>query len=135
MRLLKINIVGACFALAAALAVGNTAGTLALVGVTGLFFSTQIPLIISIASNTYREVPAAAAGGLFALGGLGGAVIPAAVGMLAVQTSLRTALAACVPLIAMMLILRTDGAGSCQDDSRNPGGPNSPLAAKPPKSA
>lgn len=76
---------------------------------TGLCISAQVPLLISVSADEYKKYFGAATGMMFATGGLGGTLIPPAVGFIAERTALRTGIACLIPvalLMVLMLVMR-----------------------------
>ncbi|MEW5947660.1 MAG: MFS transporter [bacterium] len=104
-RLMTALVVGAAAAIVC-LALAPGAGVaLAMAFVVGLFFSSQFPIVVALGAEDSPDAPGAAVGGLFAMGGLGGTLIPAGAALVAERASLRAGLGACAPVMALAAVL------------------------------
>jgi FHS family glucose/mannose:H+ symporter-like MFS transporter len=110
MQLARAGLLLATVGTGAFLWLHNTAALALAAAVAGLGFSCVFPIAISVLSSQFEPFAAELAGPMFALAGLGGAVLPWLVGFVSTRASslrvgLLVPLAACFAMIACNILL------------------------------
>lgn len=114
-KLVLLNLLLAGSGVLILLSAGSIVGVSVGSGVAGLGLSSVFPITIAMLSSL-GSLASRAAGPMFALGSLGGAILPALVGLAATRSgSLRAALG--LPLVAVLLMLALHGWNAIQQEA------------------